>query len=80
VPPAPSRRRAPPPFAVTGRALSSEFEGLRAVPALLVVIVHTSFASGFTLRSPLGDYPARGDSGVLIFFLISGFLLSRRPQ
>ncbi len=34
--------------------------------ALLVVIVHTSFASGFTLRSPLGDYPAPGDSGVSV--------------
>jgi len=63
--------------AVPGRAFFPEFEGLRAVAALLVVIVHTSFASGFTLRSSLGDYTARGDSGVSVFFLISGFLLYR---
>jgi len=60
-----------------GRPFFPEFEGLRAVAALLVVIVHTSFASGFTLRSPLGTYTARGDSGVSVFFLISGFLLYR---
>ncbi len=60
-----------------GRPFFPEFEGLRAVAALLVVMVHTSFASGFTLRSPLGTYTARGDSGVSVFFLISGFLLYR---
>jgi peptidoglycan/LPS O-acetylase OafA/YrhL len=53
------------------------FDGLRAVAAMLVVLVHTSFASGFTTRSPEGIYTARLEIGVSVFFLISGFLLYR---
>jgi len=40
-------------------------------------MVHTSFASGFTLRSSAGIYTARLEIGVSVFFLISGFLLYR---
>ena len=55
-----------------------EFEGLRAIAALLVVVVHTAFASGFTTHpGPWGRYTARGEIGVSVFFLISGFLLYR---
>jgi len=53
------------------------FDGLRAIAAVLVVLVHTSFASGFTLRSWAGIYTARFEIGVSVFFLISGFLLYR---
>ena len=53
------------------------FDGLRAIAAVLVVLVHTSFDSGFTLRSPNGIYTARFEIGVSVFFLISGFLLYR---
>ncbi len=53
------------------------FDGLRAIAAVLVVLVHTSFASGFTTRSPEGIYTARLEIGVSVFFLISGFLLYR---
>ncbi len=53
------------------------FDGLRAVAALLVVVVHVSFASGYTFRHSLGEYTARGEIGVSVFFLISGFLLYR---
>jgi peptidoglycan/LPS O-acetylase OafA/YrhL len=53
------------------------FDGLRAIAAVLVVLVHTSFASGFTLRSAAGIYTARFEIGVSVFFLISGFLLYR---
>ena len=53
------------------------FDGLRATAAILVVLVHTSFASGFTTRSPQGIYTARLEIGVAVFFLISGFLLYR---
>jgi len=45
--------------------------------AVLVVLLHTSFASGFTSRSAYGIYTARFDIGVSVFFLISGFLLYR---
>ena len=53
------------------------FDGLRAIAAILVVLVHTSFSSGFTTRSPQGIYTARLEIGVSVFFLISGFLLYR---
>jgi peptidoglycan/LPS O-acetylase OafA/YrhL len=61
----------------SSRTFFAGFEGLRAVAALLVLVVHTSFASGFTLRSGAGPYTARGEVGVALFFLISGFLLYR---
>ena len=53
------------------------FDGLRAIAALLVVVVHVGAASGFTFRSSLGQYTSRGEIGVSVFFLISGFLLYR---
>ena len=53
------------------------FDGLRAIAALLVVVVHVAGDSGFTYRSDLGEYTARGEMGVSVFFLISGFLLYR---
>ncbi|MCU4182926.1 acyltransferase [Acidiferrimicrobium sp. IK] len=54
------------------------FDGLRAIAALCVVGVHTSFVSGFTTRhSVLGAYSARLEIGVAVFFVISGFLLYR---
>jgi peptidoglycan/LPS O-acetylase OafA/YrhL len=53
------------------------FDGLRAIAAVLVVLVHTGFESGFTLRSSAGIYTARLEIGVSVFFLISGFLLYR---
>jgi peptidoglycan/LPS O-acetylase OafA/YrhL len=53
------------------------FDGLRAIAALLVVVVHVGAASGYTFRSQLGRYTSRGEIGVSVFFLISGFLLYR---
>jgi peptidoglycan/LPS O-acetylase OafA/YrhL len=53
------------------------FDGLRAIAALLVVVVHVGGASGFTYRHQAGAYVARGEIGVSAFFLISGFLLYR---
>ncbi len=53
------------------------FDGLRALAALLVIGVHTSFVSGFTTRNYLGLYTSRLEIGVSVFFVISGFLLYR---
>lgn len=53
------------------------FDGLRAIAALTVICVHTTFASGFTGRSGLGRYTSRLEIGVEVFFVISGFLLYR---
>jgi peptidoglycan/LPS O-acetylase OafA/YrhL len=54
------------------------FDGFRAIAALAVVGVHVTFLSGFVFRhGNIGDYTARLDIGVALFFLISGFLLYR---
>jgi peptidoglycan/LPS O-acetylase OafA/YrhL len=53
------------------------FDGLRAIAVVLVLLLHTAWVSGFTLRSSLGIYAGRLEIGVSIFFLISGFLLYR---
>ena len=53
------------------------FNGLRAIAATAVVVVHVSNNTGFTTRSGLGTYLGRLEIGVPIFFLISGFLLYR---
>jgi peptidoglycan/LPS O-acetylase OafA/YrhL len=53
------------------------FDGLRTIAVVLVLLLHTAWTSGFTLRSSLGIYAARLEIGVSIFFLISGFLLYR---
>ena len=52
------------------------FDGLRAVAAWSVVVTHVTFISrGNHLY--LGEYAARLDVGVSVFFVISGFLLYR---
>jgi peptidoglycan/LPS O-acetylase OafA/YrhL len=83
-----TRRRAEEPRAVLG--VTDEpvapprpprfpaFDGLRAIAAGTVVGVHTAFVSGLTLRNHgVGNYTARLEIGVAVFFLISGFLLYR---
>ncbi|HET6506173.1 MAG TPA: acyltransferase [Baekduia sp.] len=52
-------------------------DGLRAVAALMVLIGHTSFISGFNGHGQLGRVISRFDMGVALFFIISGFLLYR---
>ncbi|MBM3672173.1 MAG: acyltransferase [Actinobacteria bacterium] len=54
------------------------FDGFRAIAALGVLVNHTAFFSGKTVRSDtFGPFLSRLDIGVAIFFLISGFLLYR---
>jgi peptidoglycan/LPS O-acetylase OafA/YrhL len=51
---------------------------LRAVGALCVLTTHVSFWAGdYTRHGALGTLLARLDVGVAIFFVLSGFLLSR---
>ena len=53
-------------------------DGIRALAAFAVVCTHVGFTSGRSLRSDLlGPILARGDFGVAVFFLLSGFLLYR---
>lgn len=54
------------------------FDGLRAIAAVSVALVHSAFISGFNLRNDTwGPFTARLDIGVAVFFVISGFLLYR---
>jgi peptidoglycan/LPS O-acetylase OafA/YrhL len=52
------------------------FDGLRAIAAVVVLLTHVSFVTTAN-RVVGGSYFARFDSGVAIFFVISGFLLYR---
>ena len=54
-------------------------DGLRAVAAMLVVLTHAAYLTGFTVTGGLlGRLAGRGDYGVAIFFALSGFLLHHR--
>lgn len=53
-------------------------DGIRALAAFAVVLTHVGFITGRSLRSDaIGPLLSRGDCGVTIFFLLSGFLLYR---
>lgn len=53
-------------------------DGVRAFAAFGVVCTHVGFISGRSLHSDLlGPILARGDFGVALFFVLSGFLLYR---
>lgn len=66
-----------PPTAVTGARFPA-LDGYRALAALMVVVTHVGFATGYvTTGGPLGALASRMDFGVTLFFLLSGFLLYR---
>jgi peptidoglycan/LPS O-acetylase OafA/YrhL len=52
-------------------------DGLRLVGALAVLSTHVGFDSGDSLRGPFAGILSRLDSGVALFFVVSGFLLFR---
>ncbi len=52
-------------------------DGLRALAVFAVVLTHTAFTTGRYERGLGGSAFARLDSGVAIFFVLSGFLLLR---
>src|SRR4051794_36722828 len=64
---------APPP----GHPRFPLLDSMRAIAVLCVLLTHTSFLSGSNDRAWFGDFTARLDLGVTIFFLISGFLIYR---
>lgn len=61
-------------------AVHARFPGLDAVRALgaaFVVATHVAFRTGRSNAGPFGGTLARMDSGVALFFVLSGFLLFR---
>jgi peptidoglycan/LPS O-acetylase OafA/YrhL len=64
---------APPP----GNPRFPLFDGLRAIAAFSVLLYHTSATAGAHSQSAAGTVLARLNIGVVIFFVISGFLLYR---
>src|SRR3954447_16972229 len=63
------------PVARTERAYPA-LDGLRLLAATAVVLTHTGFATGYYV-SDLGPLLGRLEIGVPIFFVLSGFLLTR---
>ena len=75
---APAQAAPPEPFAPPpGNPRFPLFDSLRAIAALCVLVTHSSYLSGAHHQAWYGEYTARLDVGVTIFFLISGFLLYR---
>lgn len=52
-------------------------EGARAVAAFAVLLTHTAYDSGAVFKGVPGLFLAHLDWGVALFFVLSGFLLSR---
>ena len=52
-------------------------DGYRAIAALMVVVTHVAYTTGFVVTGTLGHVLGRFDFGVPLFFLMSGFLLYR---
>lgn len=63
---------------LSGRTVFPALDTLRIIGALLVLTTHAAFWAGaYTDRGVWGTILARLDVGVAIFFVLSGFLLSR---
>ena len=60
-----------------GHAAYPALDGLRALAVLAVVTTHAAFWTGRYQRGWGGSALARMDSGVAVFFVLSGFLLVR---
>jgi peptidoglycan/LPS O-acetylase OafA/YrhL len=70
---APAPNVAPPP----GHPRFPLLDGVRALAALSVVLLHVGDGTGFARTNWLGAFTARMDAGVALFFVLSGFLLYR---
>jgi peptidoglycan/LPS O-acetylase OafA/YrhL len=70
---APAPNVAPPP----GHPRFPLLDGVRALAALSIVLLHVADGTGFARTSALGAFTARMDAGVALFFVLSGFLLYR---
>lgn len=62
---------------VSGGAHFATLDGYRAIAALMVLVTHVAYSTGFVVTGTLGHVLGRFDFGVPLFFLMSGFLLYR---
>ena len=69
----PAPNVAPPP----GHPRFPLLDGVRALAALSIVLLHVGDGTGFARTNALGGFTARMDAGVALFFVLSGFLLYR---
>ena len=73
-PAAPSPAVAPPP----GNPRFALFDSLRAIAVLFVIAFHVASVTGEINKPVIGDvFAVLGNQGLIIFFVISGFLLYR---
>lgn len=71
---APSPAVAPPP----GNPRFALFDSLRAIAVLFVLVFHVTSITGEVNRRTIGDlFSILGNEGLILFFMISGFLLYR---
>src|SRR3954471_15214813 len=70
---APSPALAPPP----GNPRFPLLDALRAIAAFAIVFTHAASVTNFNSDNWLGQFTARLNIGVALFFLLSGFLLYR---
>jgi peptidoglycan/LPS O-acetylase OafA/YrhL len=70
---APAPNVAPPP----GHPRFPLLDGVRALAALSIVLLHVGDGTGFARTNALGAFTSRMDAGVALFFVLSGFLLYR---
>jgi peptidoglycan/LPS O-acetylase OafA/YrhL len=71
---APSPAVAPPP----GNPRFALFDSLRAIAVLFVLVFHVTSITGEINRRTIGDlFAILGNEGLILFFMISGFLLYR---
>ena len=70
---APSPAVAPPP----GNPRFPLLDSMRAIAAFAIVFTHTASVTNFNTDNWLGQFTARMNIGVALFFLLSGFLLYR---
>lgn len=61
----------------TGAHTLPVLDGLRGVAALMVLATHVAFQTGEVVRGVPGALLGRLDFGVALFFVLSGFLLTR---
>ena len=58
---------------------NKSLDGVRAIATLLIVIYHLFSVSGQTINNPngLGQFSGRLNVAVSVFFVLSGYLLSK---